>query len=124
MPIRIVVLILFTETWNTIGQICFKKATNQLGAPKLRNLGSYLAFLVKILKSPAIWLGLASLTIGIALWLTALAQGDLSLVYPMGSLQYILILIAARIFLNEKIDGMKLGGTLCVIVGIILIAKS
>ena len=124
MPIKIGLLILFAETWNTAGQIFLKKATNQLEAPALRNLKSYLSFLAKTLQLPGIWLGLASLTIGIILWLMALAQGELSAVYPIGSLQYILTLIAARIFLHEKIDGMKLAGTLCVILGIILIVKS
>ncbi len=122
--IRIGFLILLAETWNTIGQVFFKKATNQLEIPTLRSIKSYLTFLTRVLKKPGIWLGLGSLGIGIILWLMALAQGDLSLVYPIGSLQYILTLIAARIFLHEKIDGMKLIGTLCVVVGIILIAKS
>ena len=124
MPIRIIFLILLTEIWNTTGQIFFKKATNQLETPKLRNIKSYLTFMAKVLKMPGIWLGLIALTIGIMFWLMALAQGDLSLVYPIGSLQYVLTLIAARIFLHERIDGMKLTGTLCVVVGIILIAKS
>ena len=124
MFIRIVLLVLFTEMWNTTGQIFFKKATNGLEVPKFGNLKAYFTFLGKVLRIPSIWLGLASLTIGITLWLMALAQGDLSLVYPIGSLQYVLTLIAARVFLHEKIDGMKLAGTLFVAAGIILIAKS
>jgi len=124
MPIKIGLLILFAETWNTAGQIFFKKSTNQLEVPTLRNAKSYLSFLAKALQLPGIWLGLASLTIGIILWLMALTQGELSAVYPIGSFQFILTLIAARIFLNEKIDGMKLAGTICVVLGIILIAKS
>lgn len=124
MLIKIGFLILFAETWNTVGQIFFKKATNQLEVPTLKSIKSYAAFLTKVLQMPGIWLGLASLTIGVILWLMALAQGDLSLVYPIGSLQYILTLIAARIFLREKIDAMKFVGTLCVVLGIVLIAKS
>ena len=124
MSIRIGLLILFAETWNTAGQVFFKKAANQLEVPTLKSIKPYLAFLTQALKLPGIWLGLTSLTIGIILWLMALAQGELSLVYPIGSLQYILTLIAARIFLQEKIDGMKLAGTLFVVAGIVLIAKS
>ncbi len=124
MLIRIGLLVLFAETWNTIGQIFFKKATYQLELPSLKDVKSYLTFMNQVLRIPAIWLGFASLGIGILLWLMALAQGDLSFVYPIGSLQYVLTLIAARIFLHEKIDGMKFVGTLCVVLGIILIAKS
>ena len=124
MLIRIVLLVLFTELWNTTGQIFFKKATQGLEIPTLRSLKSYLAFLSKVIRIPGIWLGLGCLAVGITFWLMALAQGDLSLVYPIGSLQYVLTLIAARVFLNEKIDRMKLIGTVCVVAGIILIAKS
>ena len=124
MLIRIVFFILFAEIWNTVGQIFFKKAANRLQAPTLKNIKSYLAFLTQTFKMPGIWLGLGSLTLGILLWLMALAQGDLSLVYPIGSFQYILTLIAARIFLGERIDGMKLIGTLLVVFGIALITIS
>jgi uncharacterized membrane protein len=58
------------------------------------------------------------------LWLIALAQGDLSLVFPIGSIQYIFVLFSAHIFLNEKIDRMKLIGTFLVVAGIILITIS
>ena len=61
---------------------------------------------------------------GVVLWLVALAQNNLSLMYPLGSMQYLLTLLAARIFLGEKIDRPKLAGTFLVVSGIILIATS
>ena len=54
----------------------------------------------------------------------ALAQADLSFVFPVGSIQYIFVLFGTSIFLGEKIDRMKLTGTLLVITGIILITLS
>ena len=61
---------------------------------------------------------------GLTAWLFALTGGALSVVFPLGSFQYVLILIMARIFLGEKIDTMKLLGTFLVVVGIILITLS
>ena len=122
--IKIISLILLSEVWHTAGQIFYKKATPQLKTSKPRDIKSYLTFLEEALRLPRIWWGLISLGIGVVFWLMALAQGDLSLVYPLGSIQYLLTLFAARIFLDEKIDRLKLAGTLLVVLGIALIAKS
>ncbi len=124
MMVRVIFFILLSEIWNTAGQIFFKKGTNALEVPHLKNFQAYLEFMRNILKIPAIWLGLSSMAVGLVIWLIALSQGDLSFVFPIGSLQYILILLAARIFLGEKIDRMKLLGTLLVTAGIILITLS
>lgn len=109
--IKIILLVLLSEVFTAIGQILFKKTTNALESYNLRD----------VLTKPSIWIGLTSVAISLAIWLMALAEGDLSLVYPIGSLQFILILFSAHIFLNEKIDKMKFLGTLSVVFGIILI---
>ena len=71
-----------------------------------------------------IWLGLVTVIIGVVVWLIALAQTELSVAYPIDSLQYIMTLFAANIFLGEKIDRMKIMGTVLVIGGIVLISFS
>ena len=109
--IKIILLVLLSEVFTAIGQVFFKKTTNAL---EPYSLGG-------VLRKPSIWIGLVSMAIGLAIWLMALAEGDLSLVYPIGSLQFILILFSAHIFLNEKIDKMKFLGTLLVVFGIVLI---
>lgn len=119
--IKIVLLVLLAEVFTAIGQILFKKTTNALGPYSLRGVNTQFRFLNDVLTKPSIWIGLVSMAISLVIWLMALAEGDLSLVYPIGSLQFILILFSAHIFLNEKIDKMKLLGTLLVVFGIVLI---
>ena len=121
---KIFLLILCSEFWNTLGQILFKKATNALEKPHLKSFHSTRDFVTKILGMPGIWLGLGSMAVGLVIWLVALAQSDLSLVFPIGSVQYLLILVGARLFLGERIDTMKWVGTLLVAVGIVLITIS
>jgi len=120
--IKIVILVLIVEIWGLAGQVFFKKYINTVETPDLRDLSSYIRFIQKIIAKPIIWLGIGCVTVSILIWLTALAQADLSMVYPMESLQYILALIFAGFFLREKIDGMKILGTFLIIFGIILIS--
>lgn len=124
LMIKVLWLVLLAEIWNTAGQILFKKSANALEAPHLKNLQSYLSFLKSVFSMPAIWLGLGAMGLGLWFWLRALAQSDLSVVFPLGSVQYILTLAAAGLFLGEKMDRLKIAGTLLVTAGIVLIALS
>jgi drug/metabolite transporter (DMT)-like permease len=122
--LKLIALILIAEFWGVGGQICFKKSVNALSVPTLRGLASYLDFIRKVLSKPLVWIGFASIGTGLFFWLIALACADLSLVFPIDSMQYIVTLAFARIFLGEKVDSMKLAGTLLVVAGIIIVALS
>ena len=56
--------------------------------------------------------------------ITALAQAELSIAFPIGSLQYVMTLFAAHYFLDEKINRLKLIGTFLVVGGIALVIIS
>lgn len=122
--VKIILLVLLSEAITVIGQILFKKSANNIGTYNLRVGSDRIRFLSEILTRPSLWLGMLAMTIGLIVWLFAIAQGNLSLVFPVGSLQYILILFLAHKFLGEKIDRMKLAGTLLVMAGIALMSIS
>lgn len=124
MVIKVLLLILLAEIWNATGQIFFKKGTNEAGPIRMHGVSGHVNYIKKMLGKYTIWLGFFLQVLCIATWLLALAQADLSFVFPAGSIQYIFILFAARIFLGEKIDRMKLIGTLLVVAGIVLISMS
>ncbi len=121
---KILIFVVIAEIWTAIGQILFKKSTNSLELYSLRSYGSLARFIKNVLSKPMIWAGLLSMAIGIVVWLMALAQADLSLVFSIGSIQYVMILFLAHFLLDEKIDKMKLAGTFLVVLGIILITIS
>ncbi|MFA5339916.1 MAG: EamA family transporter [Candidatus Omnitrophota bacterium] len=122
--IKIILLVLLSEILASVGHLLFKKTTNTVEAYDLKKVDGHIRFLGDIFAKPSIWAGLAVMAASIIVWLMALAEGDLSLVYPLGSVQYILILFSAHIFLNEKIDKMKLLGTFLVVLGIVFLTIS
>jgi len=121
---KVILLILFAELWGIAGQILYKKSANRAQAPDLRSPASYFKYVKELLSARTIWLGLSCVSIGLVVWLMALAQADLSFVFPIDSMQYILALVAAHFFLGEKINPPKLIGTLLIVGGIILVAMS
>jgi drug/metabolite transporter (DMT)-like permease len=120
--IRTVLYVLIAEIWNTIGQLLFKKSANAFPAVQKGDLRTYGIFFKNVILRPGILLGLLSMAIGLVFWLVALSQAALSVVFVLGSMQYILILIASRIFLAERIDGGRFLGTLLIAIGITLVA--
>ena len=122
--IKVILLILLSEIWNVTGQIIFKKSTNAVDAGKMRGISGHVSYIQEVLAKNSIWIGFSFQVLCVATWILALAQADLSFVFPVGSIQYILVLFSTYIFLGEKIDRMKLAGTLLVITGIVLITLS
>ena len=122
--VKLLIFVIIAEAWTAIGQVLFKKCTNSLEVHSLRGVNNQTRFIRNVLSRPLIWVGLLSMSIGMIAWLMALAQGDLSLVFSMGSIQYIVILFLAHFLLGEKIDRLKCIGTFLVVLGIILITLS
>lgn len=120
--IRTILYVLIAEIWNTAGQLLFKKSANAFPAMQEKSLRAYGIFLKNAICRPGILLGLFSMAVGLIFWLVALSQAALSVVFVLGSMQYILILIASRIFLAERIDGSRFLGTLLIAIGITLVA--
>lgn len=122
--LKIILLVILAEIFTAAGQMLFKKSTNAADSYNLRRLDTHALFLKDVLANPNLWGGFIAMGLGLVVWIIALAQGDLSLVFSLGSMQYILILFGAHFFLGEKIDRMKFIGTFLVVFGIVLITLS
>jgi len=122
--VKTILLVLVAEILASWGQILFKKSANSLEAYELHRLEGHAAFVRDVLSEPKIWSGMLAMTASLVVWILALASADLSVVFSLGSMQYIIILFTAHYFLGEKIDLPKLTGTLLVVAGIALVVVS
>jgi drug/metabolite transporter (DMT)-like permease len=120
--LKVVILIVISELWNAAGQILYKKGLNELTSVSFATLRGITDFLKYVFGHPYVWLGIGSMVVCIAFWVAALAQADLSFVYPVGSVQYVFVMISAHFLLGEKIDWRKMMGTALVVGGVILIS--
>lgn len=121
---KIILFVLLAEVCTSIGQLCFKRSINNLGGNSSQFSPAKPFFFRKLLVKPMLWAGIISMVLGLTSWISALSIGDLSIVYPLGSIQYVFILFASHFFLGETISRMKLIGTVLVILGIIFITLS
>ena len=80
--------------------------------------------LLHIIEQPMVFLGLGTYAIGTLCWMAAMAQIDLSLLYPLTSLNYILIALSSAFLFHETISLRRGGGIAIVVIGVLFLAKS
>jgi len=70
--------------------------------------------------------GLICYAISMLFWMAALARYELSLAYPLLSLSYVLVYIGAAHLpgLNESVSGLRSGGIVLIVTGLVLVTRS
>ena len=69
-------------------------------------------------------LGLGIYGFGTLCWMSAVAQTELSLLYPLTSLNYVLIAFLSYLVFGERISLVRGGGILLIALGMILLTWS
>ena len=67
---------------------------------------------------------IACLALGTVLWLAVLYRMDVSKAFPMLSAGTILVLVASRVLLGERVSPPRWGGAILVALGVALVAAS
>jgi drug/metabolite transporter (DMT)-like permease len=65
-----------------------------------------------------------SFVVATALWLTALVHIDISYAYPLLGVGYLLVVLMAALFLNEKISSRRWLAMLIIAAGAVIVARS
>lgn len=98
---------------SCLGQLCQKQATRPAQG---RGRGAHIV----------IWLGLALLALGcgMILWLMVLQRLPVGIAYPMLSLNFIWVTLAAKAFWHEEVALHHWAGVGLIIAGIVLLGGS
>lgn len=105
-------LALFNVVLISIGQIFLKKSA----------LVATENFIEKLININFIT-GLFFYGVSTLMWIVILKHIKLSVAYPMMSLSYVLVMIAAQFFFHEKVEVIQWTGIILIIMGVGLIAS-
>jgi drug/metabolite transporter (DMT)-like permease len=117
-------MLVVSVVFAVAGQFTLKTAMNavgRIGATEIAEAGDTI---VRALKEPRLWLGLALFGISAIFWLVVLSRVDLSVAYPFVGLSYIVVVLFARLFLHEQVTALRWLGVVVVAVGIAIIGFS
>jgi len=104
-----------------LGETAIARGMKQVGAAVGAKSGWWAA-LVGPLANPWVLAGGTLLALHLALYATALARADLSLVMPITAASYPLGTILARYFLREEVDPTRWIGTAIITAGVAVVA--
>ncbi|MFD1107069.1 permease [Sphingobium olei] len=108
-------LIIVSVSLSAAAQLVLK-----IGVGRAQGSGDLLAYLFQ----PLVIGGLALYGIGAILWLSVLARAPLSMAYPFVGLGFILTMVFGLVILGENVTPLRVGGTLLIAAGCVLVARS
>lgn len=108
---------------TVLSQLLFKQGMVILGGINF-SLSNIFSLFLSILKSPHLLIGLFFYGISFLLWLIVLSKMKLSLVYPITSMNFVLVTIASYYLFGEKLSPFQMGGILFIIIGVMTLSRT
>lgn len=100
-----------------VGDVLMSRSMKQVGPFD----GQVLRFLGRTLRVPWFWLALLCLAGHFFVWLWVLSWAELSVVVPLTAVQYLFNAGLARLYLGERVNGMRWAGTAVIVLGVLII---
>ena len=119
METVVLILVVSAAVMGGVAQVLLKKGMNIVGKVSLVEMAKQ--FVRIILTNPYVFVGLAIYVISTIIYLAALSRGELSIVFPLISISYIIAAVLAVFFLNEKITWVRWAGIITIVVGVFLV---
>jgi len=103
------------------GQLLMKQGMNSFGSFPITQIGFKV---IPMLLNPWVFGGFVLFGISSVFWLAALSRLNLSLVYPMVSLGYVVVAIASIFMFRENVTIVRWLGIAVICCGVFLISRS
>lgn len=118
---KILSLVLVWCGINTAGEILIKIGSRSLSDP--HSLGDMPRVAWEVAQNPLVMLGVIISAVDLFLWIHILKNGDLGLVVPLTSINYIFALLAGYFFFNEPFTATRILGILLICSGTFCLSR-
>ncbi len=125
---KVLIILVIAFAFEAIGVITLKRGIDQIG-PRYAERKTTMPVWKNVLKLIGDWftnrnilLGLLLETIFFILLQYLLGQRDVSFVWPLTALSFVMTTLAAQFILHERVDGWRWGGVALIVIGATLIS--
>jgi multidrug transporter EmrE-like cation transporter len=117
-------LVLICVLVGAVGQIMWKQGMTSMD--RITSVDDLLKVktIFNIVTNKYIIIGVMFYGSAFVLWLAAMSTLELSFMYPLLSLAYVVTALIAYLFLGEHISLLRWAGTISIVIGCIMISKS
>jgi uncharacterized membrane protein len=112
-----------TLAFVTFGQLILKYEVNKLGISPGSELRSLLSFFARLLTNVGVVSGLTAAAVAALCWLYALSRFELSAIYPLLSLNFVLVPLLSAYLFREHLNAYNIAGILLIVAGIVVFSK-
>ena len=121
---KLLLVLLMGLLFEATGVVLLKKCITQVG--EIQQIGG--REIVRVVRSgvtnPAILLGVFFEALFFLCLLFLMSKSDISFLWPLTALSFVMTTLAALLFLNEKVGGIRWAGVVFIVIGAALISYS
>ncbi|MFO1467193.1 MAG: SMR family transporter [Steroidobacteraceae bacterium] len=109
---------------NAAAQLLLKSATRSLGSLGPFGMDTLPSYLMALLRNAPFWGGMICYALSVCVWIAALTKAPVSTAYPMLSLGYVVVTLAAVAWLGESLTLAKAAGIALICAGVVLVSRN
>jgi drug/metabolite transporter (DMT)-like permease len=121
---KFILIMLIALVFEAIGVVFLSAGLKQIGEPKTINAAEIASLITRGATNKNILLGVFFEAIFFGFLLYMLSQKDVSIVWPLTALGFVITSLAARIFLREEISTVRWAGICLIVLGAGLVTWS
>jgi uncharacterized membrane protein len=123
MP-KLVIILIIGLILEAVGVVFLSKGLKQIGEASQINVSEVLRLIGRGITNPNILLGVACEAAFFGTLLYLMSKGDVSFVWPLTSLGFVLTTLAAKFILHEHVSILRWAGVLLIVFGAMIITYS
>jgi drug/metabolite transporter (DMT)-like permease len=121
---KLLFILLIGLVFEATGVVLLKKGINQLGEMKRLVPGEVFRVIKSGITNPTILLGVVFEAIFFASLLILMSRSDISFLWPLTALSFVMTTFAALLFLGENVSSVRWAGVIFIVIGAALISYS
>lgn len=122
--LKLILILLIALVFESIGVVFLSAGLKQIGEARQISVSEIARLTRQGVTNPNILLGVLFETIFFVFLLVLLKGNDVSLIWPLTSLGFVLTALSARFILNEEVSAVRWGGVILIVLGAGLVSWS
>jgi drug/metabolite transporter (DMT)-like permease len=121
---KVLIILLAALIFEAVGVVLLGRGLKQIGEVRELSRREIVGLARRAVTNPSLLVGIGFEAVFFGALLYLLAQRDVSLVWPLTSLGFVITALAARWVLGEEISWMRWGGVVLIVLGAGLVSYS
>ena len=121
---KLLLILLIGLIFEATGVVLLKKGINQIGEVQSMAPAEIIRVIIAGATNPTVLLGVFFEALFFACLLVLMSKSDISFLWPLTALSFVMTTLAALIFLGEKVSSLRWMGVLFIVVGAAFISYS